>query len=133
MNSKILLLALIAGAILLAGCTQQYNPPANNAGNNAGGNDSGNANAGSGEAKTWTVEIQDFAYSPAELTIKKGDTVKWVNKDSVGHTATGDNGEFDTGLISQNQEASVTFNNAGTFTYHCTPHPYMKATIIVTE
>ncbi|HIH21535.1 MAG TPA: cupredoxin family copper-binding protein [Candidatus Diapherotrites archaeon] len=130
MSSKILILALVIGAILLAGCTQQYNPPANNAGNNAGGNDSGNAD---GQAQTVTVEIQNFAYSPAELTIKKGDTVKWVNKDSVQHTATGDSGEFDTGLISQNQEASVTFNNVGTFTYHCTPHPYMKATIIVTE
>ncbi|MDO8647107.1 MAG: cupredoxin family copper-binding protein [Candidatus Diapherotrites archaeon] len=128
MNSKILVFGiLLAMALALAGCAQQtQNPPANNppAGNN-------NLPPASTGAKTIAVEISNFAFAPAELTIKVGDSVTWTNKDSVGHTATGDNGEFDSGLLSTGQSFTQTFNTAGTFNYHCTPHPYMKAIIKV--
>jgi len=113
MNAKILGLAILLLPLLIAGCAQQSPPPANG----------GNGNA--------AVEISNFAFSPASLTVAKGTTVTWTNKDSVQHSATSDNGKFDTGLIPQNQSASVTFNNSGTFNYHCTPHPQMKAKIIV--
>jgi len=77
------------------------------------------------------VEIKNFAFGPKTLTVKKGTTIIWTNQDSVGHTATSDDGSFDTGLLAKGESESVTFDKAGTFTYHCTPHPYMKATIIV--
>lgn len=111
--------AALAFALFLAGCAQQ-NPPA--------GNGENNQPPAEGSA---SVEISNFAFAPASLTIAKGTTVTWTNRDSAQHTATGDNGEFDTGLILQSQSANVTFNNAGTFNYHCTPHPFMKGTIIV--
>jgi plastocyanin len=78
------------------------------------------------------VVIQDFVYAPASLTVKAGETVKFTNKDVVSHTATADDGaSFDTGLIGQNESAVVTFDTPGTYTYHCTPHPQMKGTIVV--
>lgn len=78
-----------------------------------------------------SVEIKDFAFGPKTLTVKKGTTVTWTNQDSVSHTATADNGSFDTGLLAKGESGSVTFDKVGTFAYHCTPHPNMKATIIV--
>jgi plastocyanin len=77
------------------------------------------------------VEIKDFAFGPATLTVKVGDTVTWVNKDVAGHSATADDGSFDTGVMSQGESGSHTFTQAGTYEYHCTPHPNMKGTIIV--
>jgi plastocyanin len=79
------------------------------------------------------VEIEDFAFSPATLTIKKGSTVKWTNKDDIGHTATSNDGAFDSGILSKGQTYSFTFNEVGEFAYHCTPHPNMTAKVVVTE
>ena len=82
--------------------------------------------------KTYSVEIKSFAFNPATLTIKIGDSITWTNKDSVKHTVTSDSGnELDSELLSQNEVYTHTFNSAGTFNYHCTPHPYMKAKIVV--
>lgn len=77
------------------------------------------------------VTIQNFAFSPATLTVKVGDKVTWTNKDSAGHSATADDGSFDTGVLAQGQSGSITFSKAGTYTYHCSVHPMMKGTIIV--
>lgn len=78
-----------------------------------------------------TVEIKGFAFSPNTITIKVGESVTFTNKDGVGHTATADDGSFDTGMIEQNESKSITFDKAGTYTYFCTPHPNMKGTIVV--
>ncbi|HZG56638.1 cupredoxin family copper-binding protein [Paenibacillus sp.] len=77
------------------------------------------------------VEIVDFAFSPERLEIQAGDTVVFVNKDAVGHTATADDGSFDTGMLKQDEKSSVVFDKAGEFSYICTPHPGMKAVIVV--
>ncbi len=79
------------------------------------------------------VTIQNMTFSPASLTVKVGDKVTWTNQDSVGHSATADDNSFDTGVIAQGQSGSNTFSKAGTYTYHCSVHPSMKATIIVTQ
>ncbi|WP_309122069.1 cupredoxin family copper-binding protein [Paenibacillus sp.] len=77
------------------------------------------------------VEIVDFAFSPDRLEINAGDTVVFANKDAVGHTATAEDGSFDTGILKQGEEMEVTFAEAGEFPYICTPHPGMKAIILV--
>lgn len=76
-----------------------------------------------------TVIIQDFKYQPAEITIQSGETVTWINKDSVKHTATGDS--FDSGLFGKDESFQQTFDEAGTYDYICTPHPYMEGRVIV--
>jgi len=78
-----------------------------------------------------TVLIQDYKYQPAEITIQKGEAIIWINQDSVRHTATND--YFDSGLLSKGESFKQMFNEVGTFAYICTPHPYMKGKIIVTE
>jgi LPXTG-motif cell wall-anchored protein len=77
------------------------------------------------------VTIADFSFSPASLTINQGDTVTWVNNGPTPHSATANNGSFNTGILKAGQSASHTFSQAGTFSYYCQPHPYMKATIVV--
>lgn len=77
------------------------------------------------------VEIEDFAYVSATVTIKAGTTVTWENKDKVQHTVTSDSGLFDSGLLAKGVAFSYTFTEPGTYTYHCAPHPNMKGTIIV--
>ena len=78
------------------------------------------------------IDIADFAFNPASVEITEGTTVTWTNQDSAPHTATGDNGEFDTGQLAQGDSASVTFDTAGTYAYHCSIHPNMVASIVVT-
>lgn len=77
------------------------------------------------------VTIQNYAFSPATLTVNVGDKVTWTNMDSAPHSATADNNSFDTGVLENGQSGSVTFTKAGTYTYHCSVHPMMKATVIV--
>lgn len=84
---------------------------------------------GTVQATTHAVEIKDFKYNPLTLTIRQGDTVTWTNQDTVKHTATGD--AFDSGLLGKGESFSFVFAQSGTYPYICTPHPYMKATIIV--
>jgi amicyanin len=80
-------------------------------------------------ATTHQVEIADFAFTPATVTISVGDAVTWTNSDAIEHTATG--GGFDSGLLGQGESYSVTFSEAGTYDYLCTPHPTMTGQIIV--
>lgn len=82
-------------------------------------------------AASGSVTIADFSFSPGSLTINPGDTVTWVNNGPTPHSATANNGSFNTGILKAGQSASHTFDQAGTYSYYCQPHPYMKATIVV--
>ncbi len=73
-----------------------------------------------------------FSFSPSVLTIKVGTTVTWTNTSSAPHTVTSDTGAFNHSLGGSGATFSFTFTRAGTFSYHCSIHPYMKATITVT-
>lgn len=79
---------------------------------------------------TVVVTIRDFEFSPANVAVRPGATVVWVNEGAVAHTAT-TAGAFDTGLIQPRARASHTFAQAGSFDYLCTPHPFMKGRIVV--
>lgn len=71
------------------------------------------------------------AYNPDPLTISAGTTVTWTNADSITHTAVSDNGTFNSGNINGGGNFSFTFQNKGTFTYHCSLHPNMVGTVVV--
>jgi plastocyanin len=88
---------------------------------------------GEEEAEEITIEIVDFAFDPAEVEIAPGTTVTWVNNDSAPHTATSDDGVFDSGTLEPGDSFSFTFEDTGTFAYHCDIHPNMTATITVAE
>jgi plastocyanin len=84
-----------------------------------------------GHTTTHTVTIQNFTFEPANLMVKAGDTVMFVNEDSAPHTATADNGAFDTGRLNNGQSAAFQFPAAATLTYSCAFHPNMKGSITV--
>jgi plastocyanin len=93
----------------------------------SGGQAAGAAAQASG-AKT--VAIENFAFHPQTLKIKRGGRVAFANSSEVAHTATR-GGSFDTRRIAPGKSALVRFNQKGTFAYHCKIHPFMKGRIVV--
>ena len=83
--------------------------------------------------KAEKVEIAEFTYSPDPVVVQVGGKVTWKNDDNPPHTATADDGSFETGIIETGKTASVTFKEAGTFTYYCKVHPFMHGTVEVVE
>ena len=82
-------------------------------------------------AATGSVTISDFQFTPAQITIDEGDTVTWTNDGPTAHSATAPDGSFDTGIFPAGESRSHTFDEAGTFSYICTPHPNMQGTVVV--
>lgn len=80
-------------------------------------------------AATQAVAILDGSFSPATLTISVGDTVTWTNQDDSPHTVTA--GSFDSGNLDAGASFSHTFSIPGTYTYVCSYHGEMQATIVV--
>jgi plastocyanin len=77
------------------------------------------------------VTIAGFAFDPATVTIQVGDSVTWTNDDSAPHTATAEDGSFDTGQLATGDSETVTFDTAGTFDYICSIHPQMTGSVVV--
>jgi plastocyanin len=84
-------------------------------------------------AKEHLVSIKDFQYGPGEITIKKGDTIKWVNQDDMPHTVTASSGKIESGNMDKGKEFSHIFDKSGNYEYTCTYHPGMTAKVKVTE
>ncbi|HEX6227994.1 MAG TPA: cupredoxin family copper-binding protein [Solirubrobacterales bacterium] len=92
----------------------------------------GNAPAPSGEAvRSEKVEIVDFAYDPDPVTIQEGGKVTWINRDAEAHTATADDGSFDTGTLEEGKLKSESFKEPGEYPYFCEIHPQMRGTVEV--
>ena len=77
------------------------------------------------------IRMFNLAYEPATLKVKAGTTVTWTNDDNVPHTATSEDGEFDTNTIVAGDTAQVVFDSPGTYVYVCAFHPGMTGTIVV--
>ena len=82
-------------------------------------------------AATVQITMENLEIAPAVVSAKVGDTVEWINKDFLVHTATAPNGDFDVNLPSK-KTGSVVLKKAGTIDYYCRYHPNMKATLNVT-
>ena len=93
-----------------------------------GGDDSTSSAA---DAAAHSVEIADFEYAPEMLTVPAGTKVTWSNSDEASHTATADDGSFDTGTLRQGDEVGVVLDEPGTYSYFCRFHAFMKATVEV--
>ena len=87
---------------------------------------------GNGTAAT-EIEIVEFSYDPDPIEIEVGDEVTWTNEDSAPHTATADDGSFDTGTLDKGKPGTVAFEEAGSFPYFCEIHPTMHGTVEVSE
>ena len=87
------------------------------------------AAAPTGEAVV--VRVANLAFERPTLRIRAGTRVRWVNGDQVQHSVTANDGGFDSGLIEPGASWEQEFTAPGEYAYHCTPHPFMRARVIV--
>lgn len=73
-------------------------------------------------AETKTVAMQNFKFNPQTITVNVGDSITWKNGDQTEHTATADDGSFNTDDVAAGGEKTLTFSKAGTFPYYCKYH-----------
>jgi plastocyanin len=125
-----LLIACVALGLVVAGC---------------GGDDDDDGGGGDGAATTeqpagggdgggggTEVSMEGIQFNPAEVTVSAGDTVTWVNNDSVDHDVTADSfSSGEPGGMASGDTFEHTFDEAGTFEYVCTVHPGMDGTVVV--
>lgn len=78
-------------------------------------------------AKEHVIEIRNFKFSPARITVRPGDKVTWLNRDIVPHTATADDKSWDTGSLANNRSESVLMTGNIRAAYFCRFHPKMTA------
>jgi len=71
------------------------------------------------------------AYNPNPVNVAVGTTVRWTNTDAVAHTSTSDNNAWNSGTLGAGAHFDFTFQNTGSFPYHCAIHPGMVGTIVV--
>jgi plastocyanin len=74
--------------------------------------------------------MENLVFSPAEVSANVGDTIKWINKDILAHTATARNGDFDV-TMPPKKTVTLVLKKAGSIDYYCRYHPNMKATLTV--
>jgi plastocyanin len=79
------------------------------------------------------ISVVDFAFEPGTVSVPVGATVTWTNTGARPHTVTADDGTFDSGRLDPGEQFSQTFDQPGTFAYHCGFHPEMQGSIVVTE
>jgi plastocyanin len=84
----------------------------------------------SANAATIQITMENLVIAPAEASAKVGDTIEWINKDILAHTATARNGDWDVTMPPKKTVTSV-LKKAGTVDYYCRFHPNMKATLVV--
>jgi plastocyanin len=82
------------------------------------------------------VQIKDFLYAPAAVTVPAGTTITFTNSDSAPHTATSGRSPrpdsvFDTGTLTKGERKAIRLTRPGTFAYYCAIHPFMKGTVTV--
>ncbi len=80
-------------------------------------------------AEQITVEMRDYEFFPAKLTVNEGIEITWLNRDGVPHNAVAD--AFDSGKLNGGDSWSVVLDQTGTYSYVCTYHPGMEATLTV--
>jgi len=78
------------------------------------------------------VSISNFAFVQSSVTISPGDSVRWTNNDGVTHTVTSNTGAWTPLTLAAGESGTIPFANAGTYAYHCSIHPSMTGTVVVT-
>jgi plastocyanin len=114
--------AAVAGGVA-AGCGGDDDDPATPA--------AALAEGGASEASADRLAIADFAFDPETVTVDAGTKLTWTNDDEAPHTATADDGSFDTGTLKLDDTGAVAIDQPGTYTYYCRFHPFMKGTVEV--
>jgi plastocyanin len=117
LHNTLIAAPLIAASIALAAC---------------GGGSSSKSPAAGGSAAT-TIDISNFKFAPATVTVKLGSTIRFVNHDRAEHTASATAGGFDTGTLKRGQSKTITVGSLGTAAYKCQFHPFMTGEIVIVK
>jgi plastocyanin len=89
------------------------------------------ARAAAAPAGAMSVSIDNFSFTPKEITVAKGTTVTWVNRDDVPHTVVNGDKLFRSKALDTDDQFSFTFTEPGTYNYFCSVHPMMIGKVIV--
>ena len=124
-----LLFACLALGLVVAGCGGDDDDDSGSADTQEQTAPAPEAEGGGGATEVSMVGIK---FDPAKVTVKAGDTVTWVNNDTVGHDVTGDDFKSgEPGAMQNGDTFEQSFDTAGTFDYVCTVHPGMEGTVTV--
>jgi plastocyanin len=129
---KWLLLAVVAIALVAAGCGSKKSSSSSTPASTPAATTAAPASGGS----TVQVSMKNIAFNPGTVTVPKGGTVVWTNDDSVNHDVTKSSGpgpdfKSGTGNLGGGDTYKQTFNTPGTIEYKCTIHPGMDGKIVV--
>ncbi|HHC09150.1 MAG TPA: hypothetical protein ENK55_10610 [Actinobacteria bacterium] len=117
---------LVAAVLTLAACSGGSEPTT------TAGSPTSEATSTPSAGEGTTISIEDFAFHPADLTVPVGTTIEWRNDEGgVAHTATSDEGTWDSGTLQPGDTYALTLDTPGTFTYFCSIHPSMTGSITV--
>ncbi|MGA8102756.1 MAG: cupredoxin domain-containing protein [Candidatus Acidiferrales bacterium] len=97
------------------------------------GSPNGAANTQQAAPATVEVQIDNFSFGPATVTVAVGTTVTWTNRDDIPHTvvSTDDPKAFKSKVLDTDEKFSYTFAKPGTYPYFCSIHPKMTGTVVV--
>jgi len=133
----IVVIVLVGGGLLLANKNSDNTTPSttttSNNGNTEDMNNNDNSSASTTPTATDKVDIKDMAFSPADITVAVGTTVTWTNNDDDAHTVAAKDDSFHSGSLAKGQSFRYTFTKAGTYDYLCSIHPFMVASVTVTQ
>lgn len=137
----VIIIAIVAIVAVAGGAFLLSSNNDDSARTSSGANEQNSSNQGNTSEPEQTpaapneVTIKNFAFGPKKITVKKGTTVTWTNQDDARHDITPDEPSDNfkaSELLGKGESYSFTFNTAGNYSYHCTPHPYMKGMVEVT-
>jgi plastocyanin len=131
---KAIIFLIILGMFFAAGCAENGNSDEPSPSAPAEEVDNGEV-AGTEEAATGAesgivnIEIRNYKYTPQNVTVKVGQTVRWTNNDTVLHDVVGSGIESE--YLQKGETFIYTFEEEGTYQYICTIHPWMEGEVIV--
>lgn len=140
---RLLLACLLLAAVSAAGCSGDEGPeeaPPQSVSASASESPTPSASSSSSSsappaprpAQTFDVDIEGNDFVDGSLTVQKGDTVRWTQRDVAQHTVTADDGSFDSGTLTLLAPTfTSTFDAVGSFPYHCEVHASMTDAITV--
>jgi len=88
---------------------------------------------GEGAANATQAEIRAMKFTQERIEVAAGTTVRWTNNDQLQHSVTVNDGSWDSGLINPGGSWTHTFTQPGEYSFHCTPHPFMKGVVVVRQ
>ena len=132
---RLLLPFVLAAALLAGGCgdndDENATTPSADA-EEAQQTPSATEDSGSG-GDVVEIKMKDIQFDPQQVTVRVGQTVRWVNEDDVQHDADATDGQFESELYGKGGTQEYTAEEAGTIDYVCSVHPNMQGTLTVEE